>query len=226
MASHESSDARKVRDFYGRRYRIGEPARELIGHSRRWQAWCAWACMAAISQLQYAFGMAALGLQATHGWSLLETMWLLALFVAFQAMVAIPVAWMHQHRLSSPAQLVVVGGALTAGGLLTLSHVDGFAAAVIGYALVGGVGAGLVYSTCITTAAKWFPDKRVATMSFVTGGFACGSVPTIALLTIFSSQRGQTVVLDVAALATLVIVTVGFRPAAERSATALVATGH
>ena len=207
MDASENPGTREVRDFYGRRYRIGEPAHQLIGHSRRWQAWCAWACMAAISQLQYAYGTAALGLQATHGWSLRETMWLLALFVGFQAMVAIPVAWMHRHRPASPAQLVVVGGALTACGLLTLAHVDGFAAAVVGYALVGGVGAGFVYSTCVTTAAKWFPDNRVATISFVTGGFACGAVPSIALLTVFSSQRGQTAVLDVAALVTLVIVT-------------------
>ena len=205
--SPESPETREVRDFYGRRYRIGEPAHVLIGHSRRQQAWCAWACMAAISLLQYAFGTAALGLQAAHGWSLGETMWLLALFVAFQAMVAIPVAWMYRHRPASPVPLVVAGGALTAIGVLTLAHVDGYAAAVLGYALVGGVGAGLVYSTCITTAANWFPDQRVATRSFVTGGFAIGAVPTIAMLTVFSSQSEQTVVLDVAALLTFVVVT-------------------
>ena len=30
---------RDVRDVYGRQYRIGEDARELTGHSRRWQLW-------------------------------------------------------------------------------------------------------------------------------------------------------------------------------------------
>ena len=207
MTALTSTATRDVRDVYGRRYRIGEPAHDLTGHSRRWQAWFAWACMVAISPLQYAFGVAALGLQAAHSWSPLQTMWLLALFVACQAMVAIPVAWIYRSRLASPSQLIVVGGALSAGGLLTLAHAHGFAAAVVGYALVGGVGAGLVYSTCITAAAKWFPDNRAATIGFVTGGFACGAVPSIALLTAFSSQRGQTVVLDVAALVTLVIVT-------------------
>jgi len=211
MSSSENPEPREVRDYYGRVYHVGEPAEELIGHSRRSQAWFAWACMAAISLLQYAFGVAALGLQAAHGWSLQETMWLLALFVAFQAMVSIPVAWMYRRRPSSPAPLVVVGGVLTACGILTLAHVDGYAAAFVGYALVGGVGAGLVYSTSITTASNWFPDNRVATRSFVTGGFAIGAVPGIALLTIASSPRGQTVVLDVAALVTLVIVTAAGR---------------
>ena len=203
----DTATTQDVRDVYGRRYRIGQPAQDLTGHSRRWQAWFAWACLVAISPLQYAFGVAALGLQTAHNWSPLQTMWLLALFVACQAMVAIPVAWIYSRRLASPSQLIVVGGGLCAGGLLTLAHVHGFAAAVGGYALMGGVGAGLVYSTCITASAKWFPDNRVATIGFVTGGFACGAVPSIALLTIFSSERGQTVVLDVAALVTMVIVT-------------------
>ena len=211
MSSSKGPETREVRDYYGRVYRIGEPDHQLLGHPRRRQAWWAWACMAAISLLQYAFGMAALGLQAAHGWSLRETMWLLALFVAFQAMVAIPVAWMYQRRTVSPAPLAVAGGALTACGVLTLAHVDGYAAAVVGYAIVGGVGAGLVYSTCITTASNWFPDNRVATRSFVTGGFAIGAVPGIAWLTIASSPRGQMVVLDVAALVILVIVTVAGR---------------
>jgi MFS family permease len=208
MTALTSTATREVRDFYGRRYHVGESARDLIGHSRRWQAWSAWACMAAISQLQYAFGVAALGMRASHGWSTSETMWLLALFVACQAMVAIPVAWIHRGRHASPSQLTVAGGALAAIGMLTLAHAGGFAVAAVGFALVGGVGAGLVYSTCVATAAKWFPDKRVATIGFVTGGFACGAVPCIALLTLFSSSRGHTVVLDVAALMTLVIVTV------------------
>lgn len=198
---------REVRDVYGRRYRVGERAQDLIGHSRRWQVWAAWACMAAISPLQYSFGVAALGLQSRHAWGQVETMWLLALFVAFQALVAVPVASMHRGRRASPSQLIVVGGVLSAGGLVTLAHVDNFAAALVGYAIVGGVGAGLVYSTCITTAAKWFPDNRVATIGFVTGGFACGAVPTIIALTAFSSQRAHLVVFDVAALVALVVVT-------------------
>jgi len=206
MSSSESPETREVRDYYGRVYHIGEPAEELSGHSRRWQAWCAWAGMAAISLLQYAFGVVALGLQTTNGWSLHETMWLLALFVAFQSMVSIPVAWMYRRRPAAPGPLTVVGGVLSACGILTLAHVDNYAAAVVGYALIGGVGAGLVYTTCITTASNWFPDNWVSTRSFVTGGFAIGAVPSIALLTIFSSQGGQTAVLDIAALVTLVVV--------------------
>lgn len=205
-----STPPRDVRDVYGRRYRIGEDARELTGHSRQWQLWATWACMVAISPLQYSFGSAALGLESSRGWGTVQAMWLLALFVACQALVAIPAAWTQRVRRTSPTQLVVLGGVFAAIGLATLAHSGNYAAVVLGYAVVGGTGAGLVYAACITTAARWFPDRRVATIGFVTGGFAVGAVPSIALLTIFDSAGGHRLVFDLmACVALLIVLTAG-----------------
>ncbi|GAA1624932.1 OFA family MFS transporter [Kribbella alba] len=204
--ANPSTPPRDVRDVYGRQYRIGEDPQELTGHSRRWQLWAAWACMVAISPLQYSFGSAALGLESSRGWGAAQTMWLLALFVACQALVAIPAAWAQRVRRATPTQLVVLGGVLAAVGLTTLAHSTSYAAVVFGYALVGGTGAGLVYAACITTAARWFPDKRVATIGFVTGGFAVGAVPSIALLSIFESAAGQRLAFDLTAVVALLIV--------------------
>ena len=195
---------RDVRDVYGRRYRIGEDARELTGHSRRWQLWAAWACMVAISPLQYSFGTAALGLSSDRGWGAAQTLWLLAVFVACQALVAIPAAWAHRVRRATPTQLVVAGGVLAAIGLVTLAHVDSYGAVVVGYSLLGGTGAGLVYAACITTSARWFPERRTATIGFVTGGFAVGAVPSIFLLT----RTDQSIVFDLTALVAVLIVLV------------------
>jgi MFS family permease len=194
----------EVRDVYGRRYRIGEDARELTGHSRRWQLWAAWACMVAISPLQYSFGTAALGLD--RGWGATQTLWLLAIFVACQALVAIPAAWIQRVRRATPTQLVILGGVLAAIGLATLAHAHSYVAAVVGYALIGGIGAGLVYSACITTSARWFPDRRTATIGFVTGGFAVGAVPSIFLLTVWDER----IVFDLTAgVAVLVVLVAG-----------------
>lgn len=197
---------RDVRDVYGRRYRIGEDARDLTGHSRRWQLWAAWACMVAISPLQYSFGTAALGLQSDRGWGAAQTMWLLAVFVACQALVAIPAAWVHRVRRATPTHLVVLGGVLAAIGLATLAHADGYLTVAFGYALIGGTGAGLVYAACITTSARWFPDRRTATIGFVTGGFAVGAVPSIALLSIVDSPGGRRLVFDLTAIVAVVVV--------------------
>ncbi|WP_427896004.1 MFS transporter [Kribbella sp. GL6] len=198
------STPRDVRDVYGRRYRIGEDARELTGHPRRWQLWAAWACMVAISPLQYSFGTAALGLESGRGWGTARTLWLLALFVACQALVAVPAAWVHRVRRLTPARLVVAGGVLAVAGLVTLAHVHSYAAVLVGYSLLGGMGAGIVYAACITTSARWFPERRTATIGFVTGGFAVGAVPSIALLPI----AGERIVYDLTAAVALLVVLV------------------
>jgi MFS family permease len=193
----------EVRDVYGRRRRVGESAEALLGHSRRRQLAAAWLCMAAISPLQYAFGLAAIRFQELHGWAITRSMVLLGVFIVCQALVAIPAAWMQRRRVVSPAQSVVVGGLLAACGLLALAHSPVLVGALLGYAIVGGVGVGLVYSQCVTTSGRWFPDQRAAAIGFVTGGFACGAVPCIVLLSLVSSRQGLMLSLDLAAVVAL-----------------------
>ncbi|GAA1114541.1 OFA family MFS transporter [Kribbella jejuensis] len=198
------STPRDVRDVYGRKYRIGEDPRELTGHPRRWQLWAAWACMVAISPLQYSFGTAALGLESDRGWGTARTLWLLAIFVACQALVAVPAAWAHRVRRATPTQLVIVGGVLAAIGLVTLAQVHNYAAVLAGYSLAGGAGAGIVYAACITTSARWFPERRTATIGFVTGGFAVGAVPSIVLLATVDQSLAYDLTAGVALLVVLI----------------------
>lgn len=197
---------REVSDVFGRRYRVGESAEELTGRPRGHQAWRAFLCLAAISPLQYLFGFAVLGLPAAAAWGHVETMWLLALFVVVQACTAVPVARLNRRGTYSPAVAMVSGGVLASAGLFSLGHASGVVAAMIGYSGLGGVGAGLVYSTAAGTAAKWFPDNRVATIGFVTGGFACGAVPSILALTLVTSAQAHVIVYDVLAVVALLVV--------------------
>jgi MFS family permease len=209
--SRSVSSSREVSDAYGRRFRIGETPEQLMGRPRQHQKWCAWLCLAAISPLQYLFGFAILGLPAAGAWGSTETMWLLALFVVVQAGTALPCAWLNRRRMASPSLLVVTGGVLAATGLATLGHADSLAMAAVGYGVLGGIGAGLVYSTAVSTAARWFPESRVSTIGFVTGGFACGAVPGILALTIASSTDAHVVVYDVLAAVALIVVVLAGR---------------
>jgi MFS family permease len=206
----DRSAVHEVSDVYGRRYRTGERAEDLIGHSRRWSLWAAWACMVAISPLQYGFAVLVPGLHASAGWQYTQTLWLLALFVAFQAAMSVPAAWMHRSSLATPFQLVTAGAVLSAVGLLSLAYAGSFTAGVLGYSVAGGIGAGLVYSTCLTTSARWFPEHRVSTIGFVTGGFACGAVPVIALVTVLG-PRAQSTLLTCAAAVVVGAALVGGR---------------
>lgn len=199
--------SREVSDAYGRRYRVGETPEVLTGRPREHQVWRAWLCLAAIGPLQYLFGFAVLGLPGASSWDPVHAMWLLALFVVIQAGTALPCAWLARRRMApSPSSLVTAGGVLAAAGLLCLGNADSLAVAAIGYAGLGGIGAGLVYSTAASTAGRWFPDRRVSTIGFVTGAFACGAVPGIIALTVASSADAHVIVYDALAAVALIVV--------------------
>ena len=46
--------------------------------------------------------------------------------------------------------------------------------------IVGGIGAGAVYGTCVGNALKWFPDKRGLAAGITAAGFGAGSALTVA----------------------------------------------
>ncbi len=62
--------------------------------------------------------------------------------------------------------------------------------AYFGYAFLGGVGSGMVYSSCINIVAKWYPEKKGWRTGFVNGGWAYGSVPFIIAVGGFSTGAG------------------------------------
>jgi MFS family permease len=64
---------------------------------------------------------------------------------------------------------------------LTLAYTDSLALVVLGYSVLCGTGAGIIYATCTSTVAKWYPEARAVRVGFVTGAFGYGAVPFIAL---------------------------------------------
>jgi len=50
------------------------------------------------------------------------------------------------------------------------------------YAIIGGVGAGIVYNNSVTVANKWFPDYRATVAGTISAGFSWGSIPIILLI--------------------------------------------
>ena len=171
----------EVRDLHGRSYRVGERPHDIIGHSRTWMLGLSWAAMAGIGVLQYGYGVAVTALHATDGSSVTGALWVLALWVVFQAGAAAPTAALSHRFALAPSRAVLVGALLCAAGPLTLAYTDSFALAVLGYSVLCGTGAGIVYATCTSTVAKWYPEQRAVRVGFVTGAFGYGAVPFIAL---------------------------------------------
>jgi MFS family permease len=206
MEMPDSDAVREIRDNHGRRYRVGESPRDLIGRPRSSVLWKAWVPMAAVGVLQYGYGAAVPALMERNGWGLVGAIWLLAGFTVMQAGVGLPTAYLRERHRIGPRPVMAAGAALSALGLVALGHSTDLMGALLGYALLGGTGAGLVYAACTSTVAKWYPERMGRRVSVVTGAFAYGSVPFIVAAVIGLDAGNLTAVLDIAAVVLFLLV--------------------
>jgi MFS family permease len=147
--------ATEVTDFYGRRYRVGESDRELLGHSRNWVLAAACVAMLVAGAGQYGFGLIVGG-----------DYWLLAIWVATQAVAVFPLALLRERLHVRPTVAMIAGAVLTAVGDLFAGPWS---------AVLGGLGAAVVYGTSFGVVAKWFPERRTY-LGLVSGSFAAGAI--------------------------------------------------
>ncbi|WP_028927417.1 MFS transporter [Pseudonocardia acaciae] len=166
---------RVVHDCYGRRYLLRNTRSDIAG--RESATWLAWPPMAAVGVLQYGYGAAAPALMERNGWSLVTVFWLLAAWTVCQAGVGFPVAFLRERGWIGLRTVMLSGAVLCAAGVLALARSPGLLGALLGYSVLGGVGAGLVYAACSSTVAKWHPERVASQVSVVTGAFAYGTVP-------------------------------------------------
>ena len=72
-----------------------------------------------------------------------------------------------------------IGSGMCLVGFLALSHLDNVLLAILGFGVIGGIGAGLVYATCINNAIKWFPDRRGLGVGLTAAGYGSGTILTV-----------------------------------------------
>ncbi|MEW1657444.1 OFA family MFS transporter [Streptomyces sp. NPDC093707] len=198
---------REVTDGKGRVYRIGETDRELLGgHSRQLMVYLPWLSMIAISVSEYAYGSAEGTLSHAHGWSQSDTFWILSVWVFCQAGIAFPAGWLRERGRLTARRAMYIGAALSLLGFVALGHLDNVPAALCGFGVVGGVGSGLVYATCINMVGKWFPERRGTKTGFVNGGFAYGALPFIFVFNYAFTTHDFDEVLDLIGVYVLIVV--------------------
>ena len=88
-----------------------------------------------------------------------------------------------------PKVITVVGGALVALSWVMFAYAGSIWTFYAG-AVVGGIGAGIVYGTTVGQALKWFPDKRGLAAGLTAAGFGAGSAITIVPLANMISGSG------------------------------------
>ena len=198
---------REVIDANNRVYRVGETDRELLGRSRAWMVWLPWVAMMAVSVYEYGYGAAEEAIRDAHHWSMSQTFWLLSIWAFFQAGVAFPAGKLREKGILSARAAMLVGAVLSALGFVSITQ-GNLVLAYLGFAVCGGIGAGLVYATCINLVGKWYPERRGGKTGFVNGGFAYGAVPFIFIFSYALHPNTYVWVLDLVAVYMLVVVAV------------------
>ena len=181
----------EVTNETGRVFRIGETPRQILGYPRWVVIVAAWVAMCLSGLLEYTWGALSGSLQAAHHWGNAPTFWLFSLFVVFESFVQIGTGYLRHRGILNVRWATITGG-LVCGiigyGILAVS--TSIWTAYLGYAVLGGIGSGMVYSSCINIVAKWYPNNKGWRTGFVNGGWAYGAVPFIAAIGGFSTAGG------------------------------------
>ncbi|WP_339132472.1 OFA family MFS transporter [Streptomyces sp. f51] len=174
---------REVRDRHGRVYRVGETDLDIMGRRRAWMVFLPWVGMLGTGSAGYAFASADGMLREAHLRSGGHVLWLLGVWMFFQAAVAFPAGRLRDSGRLRARTAMLLGALGTLLGQVPSAFAPGASIALLGFAVCGGIGAGLVRVTCVTLVGKWYPERRGARTGFVDGGFACGALPLLLLFT-------------------------------------------
>jgi MFS transporter, OFA family, oxalate/formate antiporter len=150
--------------------------REILGYSRWVVFICAFLAMGVISPYEYAWSSMAGHIGKIYGWSSIQIGWMFTLFVIFESLGTIPGGILRDKY--GPRWVTAVAGLIGGIGIYATSLGPNYAFVLVLWC-IGSLFAGFIYNTAVTTANKWFPDKRGITAGLIAGAFGWGSLPFI-----------------------------------------------
>jgi MFS transporter, OFA family, oxalate/formate antiporter len=191
----------------GRVFRVGETDRQILGYPRGVIIWAAWLAMCLAGLLEYTWAALSGSLAASHHWGPAPTFRLFSFFVIFESFVQIGTGYLRNRGILTVRWATIIGG-IVCGiiAYLWLANSTSIWTAYASYAVLGGIGSGMVYSSCINIVAKWYPEKKGWRTGFVNGGWAYGSVPFIIAIGGFTSGAGASATLTPAHVKNFIII--------------------
>jgi MFS transporter, OFA family, oxalate/formate antiporter len=159
----------------------GEAARDLtdrqiLGYSRYVVFAAAFLSMAVISPYEYAWSSMSGHIGVLYHWSRTEIGWMFTLFVIFESIGTLPGGVLRD--MFGPRWVASIAGLLAGLGIYATALGPSYTFVLILWC-IGSFFAGFIYNTAVTTANKWFPDKRGVIAGFIAGAFSWGSLPFI-----------------------------------------------
>src|ERR1700743_2428619 len=133
-------------------------------------------CMAMIANLQYGWTLFVDPIDAKYHWGRAAIQLAFSIFVVTETWLVPVEAWFVDKY--GPRVVVMFGGVMIALAWILNSYADSLAI-LYAAAIVGGIGAGSVYGTCVGNALKWFPDRRGLAAGATAAGFGAGAAITV-----------------------------------------------
>ncbi len=133
-------------------------------------------CMAMVANLQYGWTLFVNPMSDKFGWSKAAIQVAFSVFVLCETWLVPVEGWLMDRY--GPRPVVLVGGILAGLSWVMNSYASSLGMLYFS-AVVGGVGAGAVYGTCVGNALKWFPDKRGLAAGLTAAGFGAGAALTV-----------------------------------------------
>ena len=135
--------------------------------------------MVMIANLQYSWGLFTEPLKEAHSWSLTQIAFAFSVFINLQVWVQPLEGWFVDKL--GPRPFITVAGILCGVGWSLMGRASSLPELYFYYGMAG-IGAAFVYSCCIGSALKWFPDRRGAAAGLIAAGFGGGSAAFIPLI--------------------------------------------
>jgi OFA family oxalate/formate antiporter-like MFS transporter len=133
-------------------------------------------CMAMVANLQYGWTLFVDPIDAKYHWGRAAIQLAFTLFVVTETWLVPVEAWFVDKY--GPRIVIMFGGVMVALAWVINSYASSLVMLYAG-AIVGGIGAGSVYGTCVGNALKWFPDRRGLAAGCTAAGFGAGAALTV-----------------------------------------------
>jgi OFA family oxalate/formate antiporter-like MFS transporter len=156
--------------------------------ANRWvQAALGIVCMFMIANLQFGWTVFVDPLAKATGWSLA------AIQIAFTIFVLVE-TWLVPFEAAlvdrfGPKIMVVAGGIFSGLGWVVNGQIHSLPGLYAG-AVLAGIGAGMVYGTCVPNAVKWFAQHRGLAVGLTVAGFGAGAAITVTPLVMMIQHAG------------------------------------
>ncbi len=155
-------------------------AQPVAINTKRWGILtCAILCMVMIANLQYGWTLFVNPIATKHGWSIAAIQLAFSIFIALETWLTPVEGWIvDQLGVRGSKIMVAFGGIMVAIGWVINAYAETLTMLYIG-AVVGGIGGGAVYATCVGLAVKWFPDRRGLAVGLTAAGYGAGAALTV-----------------------------------------------